>query len=433
MRIIVLIAGIVLLPGFKNYGQGPFTVSGTLKNSPSKVVYLEEAEIATGKKTMRDSSVINKDGSFSIEINAAGEEIYDLRLKNDIPPFATIINDANNISIDADFNNKFNFYETSGSRASKTVQGYLSRLSDLRREKFTILFQIDSIKKSNGASSLIEKLDTRHKEINKEFKLFTEQTIQQADKAPLALFILATYQGVANDPNNRVEGFTAQEMLVFVDAMIKKFPARADLGGIRTSIQSQIRQSWIGKQAPEISLPDTEGKVVSLSSFRGKYVLVDFWASWCRPCRMENPNVVNAYNQFKEKNFTVLGVSLDQNIDAWKKAIVDDNLNWTHISDLRYWQSEVVPVYGIQGIPFNVLVDPRGNVVAENLRGSALEEKLAQTLGGEFVKKTNNTVIYIISAVALLLLLLWFFVYKKKKKPPVKPQTRNQIKKKRSK
>jgi thiol-disulfide isomerase/thioredoxin len=109
-------------------------------------------------------------------------------------------------------------------------------------------------------------------------------------------------------------------------------------------------------------------------------VLVDFWASWCGPCRRENPNVVEAFNKYKNKNFTILGVSLDLKKEAWQKAIVDDNLNWTHISDLKQWGSEVVPLYGIQGIPFNVLVDPGGKVIAENLRGEELNQKLQEVL-----------------------------------------------------
>ena len=129
-------------------------------------------------------------------------------------------------------------------------------------------------------------------------------------------------------------------------------------------------------------MPDTEGRTVKLSSFRGKYVLVDFWASWCGPCRRENPNVVQAFNQFKNKNFTILGVSLDRpgQKENWIKAIKEDNLTWTHISDLKFWQSEVVPVYQVGSIPFNVLVDPDGKVVAENLRGNALEQKLQEVL-----------------------------------------------------
>lgn len=137
----------------------------------------------------------------------------------------------------------------------------------------------------------------------------------------------------------------------------------------------------IGSKAPEFTQNDTQGKPVSLSSYKGKYVLVDFWASWCGPCRMENPNVVTAFNKFKDKNFAVLGVSLDKNKEAWLKAIKDDGLSWTQVSDLKYWQNEVATMYKVQSIPQNFLIDPNGNIVARDLRGPALEQKLCELLG----------------------------------------------------
>jgi thiol-disulfide isomerase/thioredoxin len=125
---------------------------------------------------------------------------------------------------------------------------------------------------------------------------------------------------------------------------------------------------------------DVNDKPFSLSQLQGKYVLVDFWASWCGPCRGENPNVVAAYNQYKDKNFTVLGVSLDKDKASWLNAIKQDNLTWQHISDLKYWSSAAVQLYGFDGIPFNVLIDPKGKILAMDLRGPALQAKLKEVI-----------------------------------------------------
>lgn len=137
----------------------------------------------------------------------------------------------------------------------------------------------------------------------------------------------------------------------------------------------------VGTEALDFIQSDTSGKPISLSSFKGKYVLVDFWASWCKPCRMENPNVLAAYERFKAKNFTVLGVSLDRSRDAWIKAIMDDRLEWSQVSDLKFWSNAVAVQYRIQQIPQNFLIDPNGKIVGKNLRGADLDSRLCALLG----------------------------------------------------
>lgn len=140
------------------------------------------------------------------------------------------------------------------------------------------------------------------------------------------------------------------------------------------------RSTAVGSQAPDFTLNDVNGKPVSLASFKGKYLLIDFWASWCGPCRQENPNVVKAYKQFKSKGFDILGVSLDDKKENWEKAIQQDQLTWAHVSDLGGWESKVAGLYGVKAIPMNYLLDKEGKIIAKNLRGAELSKKLAELL-----------------------------------------------------
>ncbi|HEX2533595.1 MAG TPA: TlpA disulfide reductase family protein, partial [Chitinophagaceae bacterium] len=249
---------------------------------------------------------------------------------------------------------------------------------------------LDSLQKSGASDSLLQVRGSERASLVQQMKQYVENIVRNAKSPSFAMYALGNFQSVAG--NLRMTGFTSEELVALVNGVAARFPEHTGLASIKNTLaqqQAQVQQqqaqqaaSLVGRPAPDFALPDVNGKPVPLSSFRGKYVLVDFWASWCPPCRAENPNVVRAFNQYKNKNFTILGVSLDRpgQKDAWMKAIQDDGLAWTHVSDLKFWESAVVPLYNIEGIPYNVLVDPAGTVVAENLREEALHAKLQEVL-----------------------------------------------------
>jgi peroxiredoxin len=165
-----------------------------------------------------------------------------------------------------------------------------------------------------------------------------------------------------------------------VDAgLTKKYPNDKNVRMFHDLVKSMMA-TMIGQDAPDISLPSVNGEELSLSSLKGKVVLIDFWASWCGPCRKEMPNVVKAYAKFKDKGFEIFGVSLDQDKARWEEAIAKDGITWPQVSDLKQWSSSVVRLYNIQGIPYTVLIDRQGKILAKNLRGPELESKLLEVL-----------------------------------------------------
>jgi peroxiredoxin len=180
-----------------------------------------------------------------------------------------------------------------------------------------------------------------------------------------------------------LEYLPIDDFIIIHDSVLKTLLKKYPENGIVKAKYQEVEKSKrlaIGFPAPEITMENPEGKMFSLSSLKGKVVLIDFWASWCRPCREENPNVVRLYKTYEKYGFDILGVSLDNNKERWLRAIEADGLIWNHVSDLKYWQSAAGQSYGVNSIPFTVLVDRNGNIIAKGLRGEALEKKLKEVL-----------------------------------------------------
>ena len=209
------------------------------------------------------------------------------------------------------------------------------------------------------------------------YKNFLAQYIDTTASPVIALFALSYSEEINMDTVKRlITGLTKKfPKNTSIADVVKQFAAIYMLPKINSKLQPQAStRSQKDKLAPDFTLPDVDGKPFALSSLRGKYVLVDFWASWCGPCRDENPNVVATYKQFKDKNFTVLGVSLDKDKKPWLTAIKDDGLLWKQVSDLKFWNSAAATLYSVEAIPYNVLIDPKGKVVGTSLRGADLTQ-----------------------------------------------------------
>jgi peroxiredoxin len=374
----ILFALTLLVSCNLNGSSDKYEIKGTLKNSAAKSVLLERLSLQ--QVTVVDSSKVDERGAFSM---AGVSEKGFYRIKLDDRTFWLFILEPEQYKVDIDLTAPEAF-KISGSEENDEFQKMVKSISKLQLDAQTARYNYMMGQQMQYPADSMMAFELSLKTAGEALEKFCLDGAKTA-KSPLIAMFFITNVPMQNYP---------KENLAVIERMEKEIPTSfytKEFRGIYDQYQQQANAATaqeqaadlvgVGKPAPEIDLKDPNGKNIKLSSLKGKVVLIDFWASWCGPCRVEMPNVVAAYNKYKDKGFAVYSVSLDKDGTAWKNSIKNLGMTWdTHVSDLKFWQCEAAVKYGVNGIPATFLLDKQGTIIATNLRGAALEQKLAELL-----------------------------------------------------
>jgi peroxiredoxin len=346
-----------------------FVVTGNITGLPEGA----EVKITSTNDNSLLAKGISKAGAFTIKSAVPEPGLYWLTLGNEQAQHIYLEN--TDIKVTGSKNDVKNI-KIEGSQSQKDFEEFRRIFNPLVGELNAKSAQVQETHNEGRRMELMEDYDSISKKIGEEVGKFVSAK-RSSFVSPFLLFITAQMQD---------DALLMEQRFNMLDEAVRN----SAIGKSLADYISYNKVGAVGTEALDFTQNDINGKPVSLSSFRGKYVLLDLWASWCRPCRDENPNVVKAFKKFSNKSFTILGVSLDKEKESWLKAIQKDGLTWTHVSDLQYWSNSVAALYHVTGIPQNFLIDPNGKIVGKNLRGEELEAKLCELLGCDFSEKTNE-------------------------------------------
>ncbi|KQS25476.1 TlpA disulfide reductase family protein [Dyadobacter sp. Leaf189] len=375
------ILSVLLVAGVQSWAQQldpkDFTVTGKVKNGAKGEKVILSKSTAAGSSVKLDSTQLAADGSFSLKSTERDRGSFFTLNIADRQKVVLLVEGGENLNVQADGTTR----DAKGNGGKAEVSGSKNMEYYAQLDKLMQAFAAKVTVWNEEYAAAEEKKDT--KKIAEIQQNFTKADQERLTAIKSMLPEMGTSLVALFAANNFLNPETDLETLKKLAADYEKVQPTPTLAKGFIGQVKRFAGVSVGQEAPDFTLNSPEGKPVSLSSLRGKYVLIDFWASWCGPCRMENPNVVRMYDKFKDKGFDIYGVSLDDNEKAWKTAISKDNLKWQHGSELKKWNSGVAQTYGVNAIPATFLIDKDGKIIAKNLRGPALESKLMELLGAQ--------------------------------------------------
>ncbi|PJJ79583.1 TlpA disulfide reductase family protein [Mucilaginibacter auburnensis] len=370
MKLTHFICLLALACGFSACVQNAdFTISGEIKNPGDvKKIYLLEA--GTTRVTISDSASLDEQGKFQFKHFTPYANLYKLRIGGFF--FDLIAANGDKIEFSTDLKDEKHQYDVKGSENSEKIQAF-NQISNHYGEINTKLdeqYQAEVEAAGKESEALSKKYFGMY---NKNISDYSNALIDFKNKNETSL---ASFYAMVSLDSMRYE----KELIAYSE-QLKEKKYFTDNPGVQAFIgrMAAAKPLSIGQKAPEFIINGLDNKPVKLSDYKGKYVMLDFWASWCVPCRQENPNVVKQYNLYKDKGFDILGISLDEDRDLWKKAIDADKLTWKHASELKSFEGSTPTLYRVYAIPSNFIIDPQGIIVAKNITGSDLEEFLKRT------------------------------------------------------